>query len=583
MENMPSQNRRYPLLTLISLFVVILTGWNCVLFTQLSGVPMSFDKVSPHHARVAHLHSLPMPEGLHSGDLIVFSQQGITTRMDLLASIDMINIHQGHAMPLVVSHQDGKSSQVRVSIQPLGKDPTMRGVSYLGLAWSVLSCLIILITLWRGRGRAAWGIAIWAIAFQLGVAFDVAPTSDQLGFALVLVSQICFLVARVGFFVMAFAIAGPTLGASSRRGFIFTFLGTLVLGYAYELTYVLMFVYGGTLVPQITSLIWVVPYAIAAALLLVGFHNAKPDQRPRLRWMFWSAVIIVLGILLSNEPLLGSPLSYLARVLAYFIGFSGLLYSVLRHRVVDMSFVINRAIVYSATLTVVVGIFILLESFLEKLAISEKESLALELAVPLIIGFSLEAIRKRLESISERFLFRQKFKNENALRAFARQCAYIENPDHLLEQTLRELSAHTAAPAAAFYWQERDVYRRIATSGAQSYPPTASIDDRAFVALRSERSETDLEDLNSGLGNDGLLLPMTVRGDLLGAIALANRPGEHFPPDERELLAHLVHEVGSAMHALHARENARFVSAVASGKLAGTDIAARARVLTQPE
>jgi hypothetical protein len=456
-------------------------------------------------------------------------------------------------------------------------------MSYLGIAWSILSCLIILITLWRGRDRAAWGIAIWAIAFQFGMAFNLAPASDQLGFGLGFASQICYLVARVGFFVMAFAIAGPALGSTSRRTFIYVFLATLLLGYAYEVSSVLTFVYGAILIPQIASVLWDLPYVIATVLLLVGFHNAQPDWKPRLRWMFWSAVIMVLGILLSNAPLLGYPLSNLVEILAYFFGFSGLLYSVLRHRVVDMSFVINRAIVYSATLTFVVGIFILLESFLEKLAISEKESLALELAVPLIIGFSLEAIRKRLESISERFLFRQKFKNENALRAFARQCAYIENPDHLLEQTLRELCTHTAAPAAAFYWQERDAYRRIATSGILSYPLTMSIDDRAFVALRSERSETDLENLSSDLGNDGLLLPMTVRGDLLGAIVLANRPGEHFPPDERELLAHLVHEVGSAMHALHARENARFVSAVANGKLAGADITARARVLSQPE
>ena len=244
---------------------------------------------------------------------------------------------------------------------------------------------------------------------------------------------------------------------------------------------------------------------------------------------------------------------------------------------------INRAIVYSATLTLVVGIFILLESFLEKLAISEKESLVLELAVPLIIGFSLEAIRKRLENVSERFLFRQKFRNENALRAFARQCAYIENPDHLLEQTLRELRTHTAAPTAAFYWQERDTYRRIAINGTIAYPAAVNIDDRAFVALRSERSETDLENLCSDLGTDGLLMPMTVRGDLLGAIVLANRPGEHFPSDERELLAHLVHEVGSALHALHARENARFVWAVANGKLSSADVMARARVLSQAE
>lgn len=542
---------------------------------------MAFRDIMPHQARVAHLHSLQMPAGLHAGDRVDFARQSTTTRMDLLATLDMLNIREGHTLPLVVTRDDGGTARIRVSIQRLGSDPAMRGVSYLGVAWSILSCLIILVTLWRGRDRAAWGIAIWAIAFQLGIAFDVAPASDLSGFVLGFMAQIAYLVARIGFFVMAFAIAGPALSAINRRRFLYLFVTSLVLGYAYELSYVLLFVYGSLLIPQITSLLWDLPYVIAGALLLSAFHSARPDWKPRLRWMFWSAVIIVVGILLSNAPLLGYPFSNLVEILAYFLGFCGLLYSVLRHRVVDMSFVINRAIVYSATLTVVVGIFILLESFLEKLAISEKESLALELAVPLIIGFSLEAIRKRLEKFSERVLFRQKFRNENALRAFARQCAYIENPDHLLEQTLRELAAHANTPAAAIYWQDRDAYRRIAANDRPAYPETASIDDRAFVVLRSERAETDLENLGSDLGEDGLLLPMTVRGDLLGAVVLANRPGEHFPPDERELLAHLVHEVGSALHALHARENARFISAVANGNLAGEEVTARARILSQ--
>jgi len=578
---MHAQHRSYPLLALLSVFAVLLAGWNCILFSRLSGIPMTLSDITPHQARVARLHSLPMPTGLHPGDRVEFARQSTATRMDLLASLNMLNIRQGHPLPLVVTRADGSSSRIPVSTRSLGADPAMRSVSYLGIAWSILSCLIILITLWRGRDRAAWGILLWAMAFQVGIAFDVAPTSDQLGFALDFVAQISYLVARIGFFVMAFAIAGPALSAINRRRFVSAFVAALLIGYAYELCYVMLFVYGTVLIPPITSLLWDLPYVIASLLLLSGFHNAEPAGKPRLRWMFWSAVIIVLGILLSNAPLLGYPYSNLVEVLAYFLGFCGLLYSVLRHRVVDMSFVINRAIVYSATLTVVIGIFILLESFLEKLALSEKESLALELAVPLIIGFSLEAIRKRLEKFSERILFRQKFRNENALRAFARQCAYIENPDHLLEQTLRELTTHANTPAAAFYWQERDSYRRIAARGTTQYPAMASIDDRAFVALRSERSETDLENLCSDLGRDGLLLPMTVRGDLLGAIMLANRPGEHFPPDERELLAHLVHEVGSALHALHARENARFVSAVADGRLTGEELEVRARILNQ--
>ena len=198
----------------------------------------------------------------------------------------------------------------------------------------------------------------------------------------------------------------------------------------------------------------------------------------------------------------------------------------------------------------------------------------------LIIGFSLEAIRKRLESLGERVFFRRKFENEQALRAFARQCAYIEDPEHLREETLRELRLHTDTPAVAFYWHENmQTYERLAWKGADDYPGTLDGDDRAVVALRAERETISLHELASTLGENGIVLPMLVRGELLGFVVIANRPGEDFPYDERALLGHLVHQVGAAMLALRARANALLVGAIAKGSLSEAEARERARIL----
>ncbi len=572
-------NRRYPLLALLSLFVVALTAWNCTMELRYTGLPFALEPITPHAARVARLHGLSLPAGLHQSDRVEYARQSVTTRMDLLDVVEEANMQEGRVLPLFVTHVDGRHSRVNVPTRDLHAEPTLRVSIYLGFTWYLLLCLIILVTLWRGRDRTAWGIVLWGIAFQFGMACTAAPSFDQIAFGLGFASQIGFLFARIGFFIMADAIAAPALGKRARRVFLYAFVLSLVIGYAYELVYVLRLVYGAVLIPQIAASIWVLPYAIATAMLLAAHHGAAPAARPRLRWMFWSAVVLVFGILLSNVPLFGYPTSLLIEILAYIIAFAGLLYSVLRHRVVDMTFVLNRAIVYSVTLTIVVAVFMLLESFLEKIALSESASFALELGVPLVIGFSLEAVRKRLERLGELLLFRRKFKNNAALHAFAHQCSYIENPDRLLEQTMRELRTHADTPAVALYWQEQEGYRRLAEAGGERYPTHLDADDRAIVALRAEREATNLEDLASALGADGLLMPMIIRGELLGAIVIANRPGEHYAPDERELLEHLVHEVGSTLHALHARENARLVTAIAEGKLSGAETFERARAL----
>ncbi|HEX5463651.1 MAG TPA: GAF domain-containing protein [Burkholderiales bacterium] len=573
-------HRRYPLLVLLSLFVVAVTAWNCSMELRFSGVPFALEPVNPRVARITPLHHMPLPPGLHPGDRVEYARQAPTTRMTLFAVVEEASVRPGHILPLIITHADGHRTRVDVASRGLHEVPALRLSIYLDVAWFVLMCLITLMTLWRGHDRAAWGIAAWAIAFLCGGALTKAPVFGGLAFGLGLASQIFYLLARVGFFVMADAIAASALGAKTRRAMRSAFVLWLVLGYAYELSSALLLVFSATLIPQIASIIWVLPYAVAAAMLLTAYHGAAADLRPRLRWMFWSSAVLVFGILLSNVPLFGYPVSYLVEILAYLIAFAGLFYSALRHRVVDMSFVLNRALVYSIALTIIVSIFMLLESFLEKIALSEKANFVLELGVPLAIGFSLEAARKRLERIGERLFFHRKFEALAALRRYARQCGYIEHPDHLLEQTLQELRVHSGARAVGFYWQQQEGrYDLLEKTDASSYPPHLNEDDRAVVALRAERESTDLERLGSTLGDDGLLIPMTARGELLGAVVIASRPGERYAPDERELLDHVVHEAGSALHALQARDHARFVAAVADGSLAGAEMVDRARAL----
>jgi len=335
-------HRRYPLLVLLSLFVVGLIAWNCTTILRYAGLPFAFDPVNPQVAKIAQLHEVSLPPGLHPGDRLEYARQPPGARMDLFAVAEFATVREGHSLELVVTHADGTSSNVTVESLSLAPEPSFRVSIWLGFVWYILAGAIALMALWRGRDRAAWGIATWAIAFLSGMALYQAPAYDLqvLGFGLG--AQTCFLLARVGFFFMADTIAASVLAPRNRRVLRYAFFIALAVGYAFELSYSLYFVYGAVLIPRIAAAIWVLPYAIAALTLLAAHRGAAPEARPRLRWTFWSGVILTFGILLSNVPLFGYEISYLVEIIAYVVAFSGLLYSVLRHRVVDMSFVVNR-------------------------------------------------------------------------------------------------------------------------------------------------------------------------------------------------------------------------------------------------
>ena len=81
------------------------------------------------------------------------------------------------------------------------------------------------------------------------------------------------------------------------------------------------------------------------------------------------------------------------------------------------------------------------------------------------------------------------------------------------------------------------------------------MNDPAFVGLRARNAELDLHATQSALGTDGYAFPLIVRGNLLGALMVSQRPGEHFAAEERELLFHVAHEIGAALFALRAQES----------------------------
>ena len=574
-------NRRYPLLVLLSLLAVGLAAATCVFAMLPTGLPFALENAGSHSVRIEALHGVDLPRGLEAGDLVVLQEQNLAVRTAILASGLADNLPAGIPMQLVVLRQ-GKQVTVSFATRPLGRVPELRLLGALQLIFATLVALTVLITLWRGKDWGAWGISFWGIAFLAGQAIGWLPVSGWWPLATALLATLLFLVARIGFYIMAEAIAGPALTPRLRWFLRALFVLFCLAGLGYEFSYPPLLVFKGLIVPSLLATVWALPYLLATAILLLGSHQADPARRQRLRWMFWSALVFTVGIQFSNVPMIGPIDSALVNLGAFVVAIAGLLYAVLRHRVVDMTFVVNRALVYSATLSVVIGIFILLESFVEKVALPHNTNLILELGVPLMVGFSLDSVRKRLENISERLFFRRKFKAEAALRAFANHCAYIMQPDKLLEQTLRELHNHSNAPAVALYWHDVGGYRRLGETGEHRYPEKVDMDDRAIVGLRADRSDIDLEDLGSALGRDGLLIPMIVRGELLGAVVLGNRPGEHYPPDERELLRHVIHEVGAAMDALRARENARLVNALAAGALTPNAAIEQARALAKP-
>jgi hypothetical protein len=264
--------------------------------------------------------------------------------------------------------------------------------------------------------------------------------------------------------------------------------------------------------------------------------------------------------------------------LLFALALLGFLYAVLKHRVVDLSAVIDRALVYGLVTTLVVGVIAAVNSFALRETLAPGTSLLLQVVVPLALGIVLGRVRSFADQLVERVFFRRKHLAEKALRTFARHAQHMQDAPTLLEATVREIQRHLGAPAVAIYSAEDAGYLRIRQAGT-AFPERLPADDATLVALRAEQMAVDLAEFVGALGQDGAAFPMMVLGRLRGVVVSANRPGEHYAPDEKQLLTEVVREVGATWRILRARDNEAYVRAMAEGELTLKAAREKARAL----
>jgi len=574
--------RRYALLILLTVLVLMASVSGGILSFYSYHVPFRSDI---HTGVIEPIPGMPLPSGIQPGNQIDLSALKANSRIALLAGS---NKPAGHTYELVIHKGDGL---VTIPFKPADYNvDTDKRVQFIGhwLSWTSLCGFVVLgvislLSLWRGHGRAARGMALWAIAVLLATATFLLPLDGMLSLSAFLTSNFLFLLARVGFYIMIESILAPSLTPGMRALWRGIFLVILVVGVA-------IIQFGGPILFVMRSwsgwtstgyvVIWTASYLIPVLMLFVNYRHAGTQQRLRLRWALWSSVAWLIGIFLSNTGILGTPYSAMGSNFAQLLGMCGFLYAVLRHQLMDVSVILDRTLVYGGVTALVVGILAAVNTVVQHAALGTSASLLLQIVVPLALGIVLSRIRLYAESAVERVFFRKKYLAEKALRSFARRCGHIERSDRLMEAATTAIRQNLGTTGVALYERRDDIYVCVRHDGEMTYPQQVNSDDDAFVAARGDLKEVDLSELHSTLGTDGYVFPMMAHGIPQGVLVCANRPGEHYAADERKLLTYIAHQMGLALYSLRMRARDKLIDALASGALpVPAEVQAKAREL----
>lgn len=315
-------------------------------------------------------------------------------------------------------------------------------------------------------------------------------------------------------------------------------------------------------------------FAIVAGLviatLIVAYVQGENAERQRRRWVF-----MLLGIALGAAVVdliswntIGSRLIDDLALLAIGALPFGLAYVILRHRVIDVGFVLNRAVVYGGVSVIVVGIFVIVETLMAKYveAHSHIGSIAVQLVVALVLGFSVRAIHTRVDRFVDRVFFRERHEAESAMRDFAFDAPYITEGDVLLRRCVEVVREYAHASNAGVWLRNETGYEQAEGTFVHK---SVGENDPAIVAMRARRVVAELPSLRSSLPGV-LAFPMIVRGKLIGTLLCGPKTeDETYAPDEREALSSIATSVAHAIDGLRVTELEQTVERLLAGQPAG--------------
>ena len=542
-----------------------------------SVVPVDVQQ-APNGAYIVHARSdLPLPPGLRDGDVLAAKEMTAAGRA---AAEFNIAVPADTTLDFAVV-RDGRVVQVPVTTRVVAPAPFKRFRNWVAALFVIpLLSVMTLLAIWRGHGRASVGLGTFAMYALVGSGLMNIVTGPSVSFWLneaVYTGQ--FLVALPALYVMVEAFADSGLSTRLR---LFMRSATVVLALAGMLTGLnpVAFTVFALTVPAAldTAQLAISAFAISIPLLtlLSGYRKADHESRLRIRWVLWStalllAMIVAMSAISEDRHPYAFQLVHSARWLVLL----GYLYAALRNRLVDVSFVVNRAVLYAAITALLFGIFSLLELGLHELAVGDRLSWALQAIAALLLAMALSPLHRRLEHGLERILFRRQRQAIASLRGFAAECAFVEQERRLLEIAADKLIPH--CEAVAIYERASSGFA-LRTSRGRSWPEMIDADDLAFVALRAQRREVDLHQLGSAMAPESLAFPMMIAEQLAGAIVCRPCAGERFAPDVRAALGELAHNLGTSLYILRYREQARLVTDIAAGRI--DQSAARSRAMT---
>jgi K+-sensing histidine kinase KdpD len=250
-----------------------------------------------------------------------------------------------------------------------------------------------------------------------------------------------------------------------------------------------------------------------------------------------------------------------------------LLYAVFRHRLLDISFVVNRALVYSA----MTGLILLVVGFVDWIAgkylFETHAALAVEAGITIGLGFVLQRIHGVLERAVDRVIFARRHAAEQHIERVIAGLAFARTHGAILRAVVEDPRLALELISCAIFIDDGNALTLQCNNGWKpGETPKIERDDSLARLLLSERRVIGIAEAhwNADIakhapGSLDIAVPLFARNDLLGiALYGRHRNGTAIDPEERRLLYRLCEAAAVAFEAVALAEAKEELAAMRS-------------------
>ena len=320
------------------------------------------------------------------------------------------------------------------------------------------------------------------------------------------------------------------------------------------------------------TVIPLVAFAFAGLILAKNFATATPSDRQRFAFVAIGTLISFVAYAVYYVPsvpfAVGQVIGFAVVIMPICVA-----YAVFRLRVLDVNFVLNRALVFGLLSLGVIAFVSILDWVFSRVVAIGRLAVGIELLATIAVGFLLDRINRGVEGIVEALFFRGRRLAERHVRRAAAALPYATDEQAIVDGLVQIPADAMELAAAALYRRSENGARfeGVATARETTIaPPGFDSNDLLVRMLLAEERIVWLDDLRSHLDPHNaaiytLAVPVTVRHELISfTLYGAHANGAQLDPEEVELLEELAREAARAYDHVEAqRVRARYAELVA--------------------